>query len=64
MAIFFSTQYDFKGWYERIGDPEDSTLCESIMDRIQHHAYKILIDEKESMRERHSFKKYPEKECF
>lgn len=52
-AMIFNTQFDPRGWYDRIGTPEDGTVSEAIIDRVKHNAYEILINGKISMRERH-----------
>jgi len=55
-AMIFCTQFNPRGWYERIGTAEDGTVSEAIIDCVKHSAYEILIDGKESMRERHGLK--------
>lgn len=48
-STIFCSQFDPRGWYEKIGE---DTLADAILDRIIHNSYQILIDGKESMRER------------
>lgn len=50
-STIFCSQFDVKGWHEKIADP---TLADSIVDRIVHDAYKIIIEGKESMRKKMS----------
>jgi len=51
-STIFCSQFDVKGWYEKIGDP---TLADAIVDRIVNDAYKIIIGGKESMRKKNGF---------
>ena len=57
-STIFCTQYEPKGWYERINpDPEyDSPISDAIMDRIVHNAYEVKISGRISMRERHGIR--------
>ncbi len=57
-VTIFCTQFETEGWYSRI-DPDtesDSPICDAIMDSVIHNAYHILVDGKQSMRERHGLK--------
>lgn len=45
----YCSQFDFKGWYEKLGD---GTLAEAILDRIIHNSYDVFIDGEISMREK------------
>ena len=51
-STVFCSQFDVKGWHEKIGDP---TLADAIVDRIVHDAYTIIISGKESMRKKKGF---------
>ncbi len=52
-SVIFCSQYDPRGWYDRLGTTEDGTVSEAIIDRIKHNAHEIIIQGKISMRERH-----------
>lgn len=45
----FCSQFDVKGWYEKLGD---GTLAEAILDRIIYNSYDVFIDCAVSMREK------------
>jgi DNA replication protein DnaC len=53
-STIFCSQFDVKGWHEKIGDP---TLADAIVDRIVHDAYTIIIEGKESMRKKNGLQK-------
>lgn len=48
-SIIFCSQFDPRGWHEKIGE---GTLADAILDRIVHDSYNVLIDGNISMRER------------
>ena len=52
-SVIFCTQFEPKGWYSRIGNDCDATICETIIDRIIHNSYEVMLDGRISMRERH-----------
>ena len=57
-SIIFCTQYEPKGWYERINPDKDndSPISDAIMDRIVHNSYEVMIAGRISMIERHGLK--------
>jgi len=57
-SMIFCTQFDPRGWYDRIGTAQDGTVSEAIIDRIKHNSFEIFIDGKISMRERYGLKSH------
>lgn len=55
-STIFCTQFDPRGWYERIGTPDDNTVSEAIIDRIIHNSFEIMVHGQASMRERMGLK--------
>lgn len=53
-----STQYEPGDWYERLhpDSEERGTIAETILDRIVHNAYEVLIDGKVPIRERNGLR--------
>lgn len=49
-STIFCSQFDPEGWHSKLGNPQ---IADAILDRIVHDSYKILVDGKISMRERH-----------
>lgn len=52
-SVIFCTQFEPKGWYSRIRNDCDATICEAIIDRIIHISYEVMINDCVSMRELH-----------
>ena len=50
-SVIFCSQVGTDGWHRRLGG---EILADSIMDRIIHGSYKVKIDGKTSMRQRHA----------
>ncbi|MCP1161313.1 IS21-like element helper ATPase IstB [Bacillus infantis] len=50
-STIFCSQFAPEGWHSKLGQAQ---VADAILDRIVHDSYKILIDGKMSMRERHS----------
>ena len=48
-SVIFCTQFEPKGWYSRIGNDCDATICEAIIDRIIHNSYEVMLDGRISM---------------
>ena len=60
-SIIFCTQYEPDDWYSRLNSnsadsDSGSAITDSIMDRIIHNSYEVLIDGRVSMRERNGLK--------
>lgn len=57
-STIFCTQFDSKGWLDRINSSTDreSPLSDSVIDRIVHNSYRVAIYGLISMRERHGIK--------
>lgn len=49
-STIFCSQFAPEGWHTKLGQAQ---IADAILDRIVHSSYKILVDGKVSMRERH-----------
>ena len=49
-STIFCSQFAPEGWHSKLGQTQ---VADAILDRIVHDSYKILVDGKISMRERH-----------
>ena len=53
-STIFCSQFSPEGWYEKFENP---LLADSILDRIIHDSFTVLVDGEISMRERHGLKR-------
>lgn len=53
-STIFCSQFSPEGWYEKFENPQ---LADSILDRIIHDSFTVLVDGEISMRERHGLKR-------
>ncbi|GBD58371.1 hypothetical protein TEHN0098T_0367 [Tetragenococcus halophilus subsp. halophilus] len=49
-STIFCSQFAPEGWHSKLGQAQ---VADAILDRIVYDSYKILVDGKVSMRERH-----------
>ena len=48
-STIFCSQFQVEGWHDKIGE---TTLADTIVDRIAHDSYNIVISDSNSMRKR------------
>lgn len=55
-STIFISQFSSAGWHQKIGE---GTIADAVLDRIVHNSYEIIIEGKESMRQRKGLHKQP-----